>query len=249
MGKIGMNISSVRKHKEEETLAIVEKIAKIGYEGIEFIRYTYPPAKELRKALDDNHIVSAGSHIPYDSLLHDLDAALAHSIAIGSPYIILAHLPEPMKNIEGIALAGKALLPAAEKIKKSGLRFLYHHHDWELLDHNGKTGMDVLAEIIPEDLLGFEMETFWLEYCGLDQIAFMNKYRSRCITIHITDKKNHVDNDFTELGKGVIDLKSIVETGEKFGVEWYIVEQETYPGDMFDSLKEDCDYLKKLLKK
>jgi sugar phosphate isomerase/epimerase len=83
----------------------------------------------------------------------------------------------------------------------------------------------------------------------VDPVSFIKKYKRRCVSAHISDKKKKNGTAYTELGKGIIALEPIVSLCEEIGLEWYNVEQETYDGDIFKSLKEDCDYLKKILKR
>ncbi|GHV94944.1 sugar phosphate isomerase [Spirochaetia bacterium] len=248
MGKIALNISSVRKHQPGEVFSIVEKLARIGYDGVEFISYTNVPAKELRKVLDANGIVSSGNHITYESLTGDLDAVLDYNMEIGSPCIVCPRLPEQMRNIDGAKQAAEALRGAAERCKKQGIRLMYQHHDWELVAHNGKNALDIMAEILPEELFFFQMETYWLKAGGHDAPSLIDKYRNRCVSIHIGDKKNEQDSDYTELGKGVVDLNPIIKKCKEICMEWYNIQQEHYTDDMFASIKRNYEYLKNLTK-
>ena len=46
--------------------------------------------------------------------------------------------------------------------------------------------------------------------------------------------------------KGPVDLKSVIQTGDKMGVSHYIVEHATNPECAMDDAKEIIDYLKSL---
>jgi sugar phosphate isomerase/epimerase len=151
-----------------------------------------------------------------------------------------------MRNSEGAKKAAGALYPAAEKCKAQGIHLAYQHHDWELVSHNGKCALDIMAETLGEDLFFFQMETYWLKAGGFDAAAFIRKYRSRGETIHIADKKNSEDPDYTELGRGIVDLQPIIETCEAVGVKWYNIQQEHYTDDMFAALARNYEYLKNL---
>jgi sugar phosphate isomerase/epimerase len=224
----------------------VEKLAMIGYDGVEFIRYTGVPAKELRKALDANGIAASGNHIAYESLVDDLNAVLDYNLEIGSPYLICPRLPEDMRNAEGAKRAAEALYKTAEQCKSRGLHLMYQHHDWELIEEKGKSPLDIMAEILPANLFYFQMETYWLKAGEVDPVSIIKKYRERCISIHIADKKNTEDPDYTELGKGIVDLKPTIQISEEIGMEWYNIQQEHYTADMFESLKRNYVYLKNL---
>ncbi len=51
---------------------------------------------------------------------------------------------------------------------------------------------------------------------------------------------------FTEVGRGVIDFKTIFAHSGEAGVRHYFVEQDETPGSPFDSLKVSIDYLRRL---
>jgi len=53
---------------------------------------------------------------------------------------------------------------------------------------------------------------------------------------------------YTEVGNGNMDWDLIIETAEKAGVKYFIVEQDTCPGDSMDSVKISADYLKTKIK-
>jgi sugar phosphate isomerase/epimerase len=250
MGKIGLQIYSVLGIKPNELLASIERLAQIGYEGVEFLDYNaVPPAKDIRRTLDTLGIVSSGIHTSYDSLINDFDSVLAYSLETGAPYIVVPRLPPIFQFGDECKKAAETLYPVAEKCKKNNIRLVYHFHDWEIIEHDGKCPMDIMAEILPEDLFSFQAEVFWFECCGVDPIAFINKYRKRIVSLHVADKKNKSQHVYTELGMGVIDLKSIVDACKKIGVDWYNIEQEDYAGDIFASLEYDYKYLKNLLGK
>jgi sugar phosphate isomerase/epimerase len=247
MGKIAVNISSVRKHAPEETFGIVERFACIGYAGVEFIRYTGVPAGKLRKVLDENGIVASGIHIAYENLVGDFNAVLDYSLEIGAPFIVCPRLPEPMHTIEGARQAVGVLHKVAERCREHGIRLMYQHHEWELGCHNGTSALDAMAKVLPEALLFFQFETYWITACRINGPELLNRYRNRCASIHIGDKFSEISPEYTELGKGIVDIKKIVEIGERIGIEWYNVQQEHYTQDMFAALEHNYVYLENML--
>jgi sugar phosphate isomerase/epimerase len=249
MGKIAVNISSIRKHTPEKTFDIVKKFACIGYEGVEFIRYAGVPAGKLRKVLDENGIAASGIHAAYEILLNDFDAVLNYCREIGSPFIVCPRLPKFMQSLEGARQAAATLRGVADQCRDYGIRLMYQHHEWELVRYNGTSALDVMAEVLPETLLFFQLETYWITACGINGPELLNRYRNRCVSIHIGDKLSETSSEYTELGKGIVDIKEIVETGERIGIEWYNVQQEHYTQDMFTVLERNCAYLENLLHK
>ena len=52
----------------------------------------------------------------------------------------------------------------------------------------------------------------------------------------------------TEIGNGNIWWEGVLETAEKAGVKYYVVEQDSWPGDPFDSIAQSSAYMKKFIK-
>jgi sugar phosphate isomerase/epimerase len=52
---------------------------------------------------------------------------------------------------------------------------------------------------------------------------------------------------FAEVGTGILDWPDIFEAAQTGGAQWYLVEQDTCPGDPFDSLKLSLENLRGLL--
>jgi sugar phosphate isomerase/epimerase len=49
---------------------------------------------------------------------------------------------------------------------------------------------------------------------------------------------------WTEVGSGNLDWKRIIAAAEASGCEWYVVEQDTCPGDPFDSLRKSYGFIR-----
>jgi sugar phosphate isomerase/epimerase len=149
--------------------------------------------------------------------------------------------------MDGYKEMAERLYPIGEQCKKNNIRLVYHHHEWELVKDGGRDGLELMTEMIPPDLLGFQAEVFWLESAGVDPLEFIKKYKDRMVSLHVGDKKNKTENIYVDLGRGIIDYKPIFALCKSIGVEWYNVEQENYEGDFFESLEHDCNYLKQNL--
>ena len=52
---------------------------------------------------------------------------------------------------------------------------------------------------------------------------------------------------FAEIGNGNHDWKRIIPAAEKAGCKWFCIEQDTCPGDPFDSLKQSFVFTKENL--
>jgi sugar phosphate isomerase/epimerase len=259
MGKIGVQvISALLVQEEDDVLTVTEKLARMGYEGIEFIDYRggkwlplseMVSAKDIRCTIDSFNIPCSGIHLQWNTLTNELDKALDYSLEIGAPYIVLTRLPYDKRFDNVLPAACETIYKIAEKCKKSGIKLAFHNHDWSVIEHHGKCPLDTMFSIVPADLLSLQVEVIWVENCGMDPIKFLRKYQDRIVSIHMVDKLNKVELRHTELGRGVLDIEGILDTSEHIGVDWYNVEQENCKGDIYASLKYDLEYLKKYLRR
>jgi sugar phosphate isomerase/epimerase len=257
MGKIGIQlISTLLSKRDDNVFYMMERFAKMGYEGIEFIDFwrgefipldKLDPAKEIRKKLDDLGLPCSGMHVQWNTLVNELNKALDYNLEIGSPYMVLTRLPFDKRFDADLPKACETIYSIAEQCKKNGIRLCFHNHDWSVVEHDGRCPLDTMFDIVPADLLSLQVEIFWVECCGMDPAKFLYKYQDRIKSIHFTDKLNKVELRHTELGRGVMDIKGIIDASKRIGLDWYNVEQEYCKGDMYASLEYDCKYLKKAL--
>ena len=68
---IGLELYSVRNECQKDFPGTVEQVAKIGYKGVEFAGYWGRSAKEIRKMVDDNSLVTCGTHTQFADLQPD----------------------------------------------------------------------------------------------------------------------------------------------------------------------------------
>jgi sugar phosphate isomerase/epimerase len=77
-------------------------------------------------------------------------------------------------------------------------------------------------------------------------VAWVQSVKGRTPFIHLKDYKVNPQGDinFCEIGAGTLPFKRIIAEAEAGGCEWFIVEQDSCPGDPFVSIKQSFDYIK-----
>lgn len=248
MENIGLQLYSIKELTQQDFLGTLKNVAEIGYHGVEFAGYFNTPSKELKKALEDLGLKSAGSHVGIAKLQENLEQVIEYSLEIGDPYIICPALPQEMSaNMDAYKRTADLLNGIGQKCKENRLKFGYHNHAFEFEKHEGHYGLDILFENTQPDLLFMELDTFWVEYCGLRSVDVINKYKERCSILHIKDMVSLEKKKNTVIGNGIMDFKGITALGKQYNVEWYTVEQEEFQKPQLESIKEGLDYLKKIL--
>lgn len=246
MGKIGLQLYSIKEFTQNDFLGTLKEIGKIGYDGVEFAGFFDTPAKDLKAVMEDSGLKPCGSHTGIDILQSDLDGVIEYNKAIGNSYIICPGLPEHMRDsADAYKRTAKLFNEIGQKCRANGLKFGYHNHAFEFEKIDGQYGLDILLSNTDPRLVQMELDTYWVEYADLKAVDFMKKYPEHIRSlIHIKDMKSSEDRGNTEIGKGIIDFKEITQVARELGVEWYIVEQEAFDIPQLKSIEESLEYLR-----
>ncbi|WP_066192138.1 MULTISPECIES: sugar phosphate isomerase/epimerase family protein [Gracilibacillus] len=251
MGKIAIQLYSVREHTANDFLGTLSKLGKMGYEAVQFAGFFDTPAEKLKQVMDEAELVAAGSHMPFDSLTGDqLEDSLAYNRTIGNDLIICPMLPEEYRKDEGAYYrAAEELNEIGRKCKEAGFTFAYHNHDMEFFDlGNGKRGFDIIFEETDHEYVKMELDCYWATHAGVDPLQTIKAYDDIAVSLHIKDMTvENGEKRSIEIGRGSLDIKTLWETGEAVGVEWYVIEQEKFDGDPLDSAQENVVKLKELI--
>ncbi|NLO82541.1 MAG: sugar phosphate isomerase/epimerase [Clostridiales bacterium] len=249
MEGIGLQLYSIKELTEKDLIGALKEVARIGYDGVEFAGFFDTPAKELKKALNDLNLKPCGSHTGIDLLQNKLEDVIQYNLEIGNSYIVCPGLPPHMRDsADAYRRLADLFNQIGQQCKRHGIQFAYHNHDFEFQKFNGEYGLDILLSNTDPDLVHMELDTFWVEYCGLKSVDFMRKYRQQCSSlIHIKDLKSMDEKISTEIGKGIMDFVEIVELGKELGIKWYIVEQEEFEIPQLESIQISLEYLRSIL--
>ena len=102
----------------------------------------------------------------------------------------------------------------------------------------------------------FTVDTYWLQYSGLDILTMLERLRGRIECIHLKDYQIDEDDNglvgfaprFAPVGNGNIDFPSVIGKARDCSTKYFFVEQDdaiSYPNPL-DQVKMSINYLKKL---
>lgn len=247
LGKIGVQLYTVRNEMNKDFDGSLKKIAEIGYKQVEFAGYYNRTPQQVKTLLSQLGLESPSVHVPLADLRDNVAKAIDAAKTIGHRYLICPFLmPQERKTIDQYKQLAATLNKAGAECKKAGLQLAYHNHDFEFMPLEGKLPYDLLLAETDKNLVKLELDLYWIVKAKQDPIAWIDKHPGRFVAFHVKDKDATPKEFFTEVGRGTIQFKPIFAKAKKAGVDLFIVEQDQCPGSPFDSLKISYDYLKNL---
>ncbi len=275
--RIGCPAFILRDLLYEDFTGTLEKVGRIGYDGIELIGFFGHSAETIRKTCLANGLEPFGCFAMLPDLLcsegqEDSGAAgdprslgkamkalgttpdekFAYIREIGCSYISLGL--SAGQSPEDFAAQVKLALPIA---KKHGLKLQYHNHnqEYEKTD-DGALIMDRILELCPEEML-FEPDLGWMGIAGIRSADGVSAYRTRIKAVHMKDYyregPDKLDKTkpyyFRPTGYGVMDWASVLEyCEENIRPDWYVCDHDNaYGRDIIAELRLSYEYLKKRL--
>lgn len=244
----GVQLYSARDILPNDSKGVMTQLAQMGYK--QFESYSGPQGflwgmepKAMKSFLDDLGVKMISTHFDMNK---ELDKSIDMANGVGMSYLLCPYIG-PQKTFDDWKRIADKFNTVGEQVRKGGLKFGYHNHDYSFRPLDGKIPQEyLLANTDPQNVM-FELDLCWIDVAGQDPVAHLKKYGKRYELCHIKDynKVNGkpVQND---LGKGSVDFKKTLRAAMDNGMKYFIVEQEEYPQSVMTSLKNDAEYMKTL---
>jgi sugar phosphate isomerase/epimerase len=247
--KIAAQLYTVRDFTKtpDDIRQTMAKVAAIGYESVQLSALGPMDPAELRQVCDDNGLSICSTHISFDRMMEDLPGVIADHQAYGCKYPGVGGMSARYTgSADGYREFARDASAVGRKLQEAGMTFVYHNHSQEFQHFGDERGMDILFGESDPVGFQFELDTYWVQHGGASPVAWINKCAGRLPVIHFKVMRIKGDRTqyYCEVGQGNLDWPGIIAACEAAKVEWYIVEQDTCPGDPFDSLKISFDNLK-----
>jgi sugar phosphate isomerase/epimerase len=249
----GIQLYTFRKELLADVTGTLKQIAGLGFKQIESAGsekgsfYGLKP-KEMKQACSDLGMTLRSGHVHVDDKWKQ---TIDNAVESGQEYMICSSMPEKGQTVDNYKKAAESFNKCGEDCKKVNIRFGYHNHDAEFEQstgpggENGKVLYDVLLENTDPSLVHMEMDLGWAVFAGKDPIAYFDKYPGRFPLWHLKDM-DMVKRHSTEFGKGILDIKKMLDNEKKAGMKYIFVEQEEFTNNAYESMKEDMAYLENM---
>lgn len=246
INKIGVQLFTVGAFMktEEDIKRTFERLKKLGYDEAQTagMPCSYDVFSKLAK---EAGIDIVGTHEDFEKLIADPEVTMNNHKILDTDIIGIGGLWDNTTKDGFLDFISKAN-EFANIISEKGFTFSYHNHSFEFEKlPDGTIPFDMLVDKLNTSKVSFVLDTYWVQYGGGDVRHLIEKLSGRIKIIHLKDMAfSHESGPYiTEIGNGNLYWDGIIETALNSGVEHFVVEQDSCPGDPFDSLKISSDYL------
>ncbi len=231
----------------------MEKIAQIGFSGVELCRWfdwTDLFDKWTAEEILDNskrvglEIISA--HIPYYMILKDrLDELTDFCQIMGMNFAVVASLPHDSYaskfTLEEVAATFNK---ASSILNPRGIRIGYHCHGGDFITIEGAIPWEIIFDNTNPDIV-MQLDIGNTLHGNADPIFYLQKYPGRATLVHL--KEYHPQTPPAALGDGIIDWSKVLTLCEDLHQPaWYIIEQEEEEYDPWYCAERSLEYLRSI---
>ena len=246
--KIGLQLYSLRDDMGKDAIGTLKKAADMGYYSLETASYGDGKIygmlpDEFTKRVKDLGMRLNSCHLGGPNYTKDTHAtvmewwkkAIEDHAKTGMKYMIKPGLKWPDK-LDQLKVQMDYFNAVGQLTAASGMQFGFHNHNHEFTKIDDQIIYDFMINNTDAKTVCFEMDVYWVMKGGYSPVDYMKKYPKRFPLLHIKDEK--------EIGEsGLLDFKSIFETGYSIGIKDYFVEVERYNFEPAVSVQKSYDFL------
>lgn len=262
---IAVQLYCVREEMKADPVGTLKQLAGYGYTHVEHANYVdhkiygFTPA-EFKKILEKHGLKMPSGHTVlglnhWDSVKKDFTddwkKLVENAALMGQKYVISPWLDERIrKTYDDFLRFMEVFNKCGELCKKSGMKFGYHNHDFEFgTTLNGEKIWDLIMKNTDADKVVMQLDTGNMYQARAIAKDVLAQYPGRYENIHVKDMVKVEGSEKYEsgiLGKGVVNIKDVMDLAKASGTKLFVVEQESYQGKKpLDCMKENYEVLKK----
>jgi len=249
VGKIGFQSWIVRDLIGKDFAGTMKMMSEMGYESVEmcsppgyvssgFGSLQHLKASEMKGIINDAGLICESCHYGFKELKEKLEDRMdfANELELNQMVISSFGLPKDA-TLDDWKRAADEANQLGERSKTHGLPMVFHNHNIEFEERDGRMIYDVLLERLDPNLVKMQFQ-LWVIIAGYKAADYFRKYPGRFISAHLYDWAGGQDQ--VAIGKGKTDWNDFFKACKTGGVKNTFVEMQ------MPLLKESAAYLKKL---
>jgi len=242
--RLGVQLYTLREPCAVDFFATLREVSAMGLRVVETAGLHGHEPTKVKGWLDDLGLSAPAAHVGIDFETGNVSPLIEEASVLGYETLILPWVGKE-EYANGWDSFPKRIEPIARKLRDAGLRFAYHNHDFEFeRSADGRIGLDVFFETADPALVEAEIDTYWVQYAGLDPAEYIAMYSGRVPYVHLKDMSAGPDRADVEGGRGVLDWDAILAACEKAGTRYGIIEMDNPPGDPIECVRTSVEFFR-----
>lgn len=226
-----------RLNDRRELGEALDRLRDIGYGAVEVAGLGADATEDFADELRRAGLEACAAHESLEHLTRDLAAVAERCRAWGCRFVVVPSIPPAYHSAEGFRRFAREAADIAHGLARYGLGLGYHNHSFELERWEGKSGLEILFESAPPEVLKAELDTYWLQAAGANPATWLRRLSGRVPLLHVKDMTVAGGRVVqTEVGSGNLDWPDILKASREALTEWLIVEQDDTGRDPLESL-------------
>ncbi len=254
--KVGLQLYSIREALASNVPGTLKAVKEMGYDYVELAGGRYGlTGKEMKKEIENAGLTCVSIHSSPSLYLQDREDVLSYMKDMGVSYTVIPCPPAQLKSYtENWDETLRVYEEMGHFFKENGLQLLYHNHDYDFKEIDGKVIIDTLLDKLKEVVMP-QPDLAWVSYAGTRPSDFLSRHKGRVPVVHIKDyicenlpkkpiwqllaeghprpeKKSLAGFDYAPIGQGVEIWDEALKACKEAGAEYLIVEQDSSPDPM-----------------
>lgn len=239
---VGIQLYTLREEAAADLPAVLERLGRIGYVGVEPAGFHGLSPREFRRLVEAAGMTVSSSHIPAP-IGESADEILDAQQEIGVEDVVIAFMPpDRFADRDQIYVTADQMNRAHQNVKARGMRLGYHNHNWEFSTRiDDQPAHTILFEQLDPEIFA-EIDVYWAQVGGANPVQVVSQLGSRARLLHMKDgPADQPKSAMTAAGSGAVDLAGVAAAAEN--AAWHIVELDRCATDMFEAVEQSYRYL------
>lgn len=237
---IALQLYTLREAMAADWEGILEKIATVGYAGVETAGFTYASDREAKAKFDQLGLQVVAAHSSFPFGVEPEEVVEVMGILECKRLICASTRLDQCGTVSEIKRQAEIFNEASAAVRSHGLEFGLHNHAYEFDRIEGRLAYDILADDLDESIF-FEVDAYWAAAAGVDPVELVARLGDRAPLLHIKDGSTKMGDSMVSVGSGSVDVPAIISAGTS--AEWLIVELDACDTDMMTAVTESYSYL------
>ena len=131
MKPIGIQLYSLREYAAKDFVAVLKKVADIGYKYVEPAGFWDLRPSELKKMVEDLGMGMVSSHSPWARGKANSGECMEIASILGLNKIVCGFGPDDFKDLDAIKKTADTVNEMCEIFNRNGFTLFQHNHYWE----------------------------------------------------------------------------------------------------------------------